>query len=263
VRQVLTNEKYIGNNVYNRTSFKLKKEHVRNAPDMWVRSDDAFEAIVPSEAFFIARGILQERCRRLSNDEMLARLKDLARRSAQLSSHLIDSAEDLPSSNAYRTRFGSLVNAYRLAGYEPERDFRYLEIRKDLRKLYPQLVADVIRRLDAVGASVTRDTNSDLLLINGEFSASMVLSRCQQTPAGSLRWLIQMNRRMVPDITILVRMDPSNQRPADYYLLPIMDIEAPRLLLCETNGAYLDTYQFDSLDYFAALAARKKIEVAA
>jgi DNA invertase Pin-like site-specific DNA recombinase len=37
VHQVLTNEKYIGNNVFNRTSFKLKKKHVWNAPDMWVR----------------------------------------------------------------------------------------------------------------------------------------------------------------------------------------------------------------------------------
>ena len=35
VRTVLTNEKYIGNNVYNRHSFKLKKLHVDNPPEMW------------------------------------------------------------------------------------------------------------------------------------------------------------------------------------------------------------------------------------
>jgi hypothetical protein len=58
-------------------------------------------------------------------------------------------------------------------------------------------------------------------------------------------------------------MDPSNTKPADYYLLPIMDIESPRLLLCETNGAHLDTYQFDNLDYLAKIAMRRKIEVAA
>ena len=54
-----------------------------------------------------------------------------------------------------------------------------------------------------------------------------------------------------------------NRHPIDYYLLPIMDIAAPKLLLCESNGAHLDTYQFQSLDYFAQLAARAKIEVAA
>ena len=46
VRQILTNEKYIGNNVYNRISFKLKKHRIVNQPDMWIRKDRAFEGIV-------------------------------------------------------------------------------------------------------------------------------------------------------------------------------------------------------------------------
>lgn len=58
-------------------------------------------------------------------------------------------------------------------------------------------------------------------------------------------------------------MDEANQNATDYYLLPIMDIATPRVLLCETNGAYLDAYQFESLDYFARLAERRSIEVAA
>jgi hypothetical protein len=37
VHQVLTNEKYIGNNVYHRTSFKLKRKHVVNPQDKWIR----------------------------------------------------------------------------------------------------------------------------------------------------------------------------------------------------------------------------------
>ena len=36
IHQILTNEKYIGNNVYNRTSFKLKVKHVRNPPSEWI-----------------------------------------------------------------------------------------------------------------------------------------------------------------------------------------------------------------------------------
>ena len=32
VHQILINEKYIGNNIWNRTSFKLKKKHVRKWP---------------------------------------------------------------------------------------------------------------------------------------------------------------------------------------------------------------------------------------
>ena len=51
VHQILTNEKYIGNNVYNRTSFKLKVAHRRNEPSDWIRKDGAFEAIVPVDRF--------------------------------------------------------------------------------------------------------------------------------------------------------------------------------------------------------------------
>ena len=91
----------------------------------------------------------------------------------------------------------------------------------------------------------------------------MALSRCRQTATGLLRWLVRIDQTLVPDITILARMDPANQRPADYYLLPIMDIAVPKLILCETNGAYLDTYQFDTLDYFTTMAKREKIEVVA
>jgi DNA invertase Pin-like site-specific DNA recombinase len=61
VHQVLTNEKYIGNNVYNRVSFKLKKLRSPIPPQMWVRKDTAFEAIVSPDVFFTAQGIIRAR----------------------------------------------------------------------------------------------------------------------------------------------------------------------------------------------------------
>jgi hypothetical protein len=41
VHQVLTNEKYIGNNVYNKVSFKLKHKRVVNPREMWIRAEGA------------------------------------------------------------------------------------------------------------------------------------------------------------------------------------------------------------------------------
>ncbi|WP_206360364.1 recombinase family protein, partial [Pseudomonas viridiflava] len=43
VHQLLINEKYVGNNVWNHYSSKLKQKRVRNPPEQWVRSDAAFE----------------------------------------------------------------------------------------------------------------------------------------------------------------------------------------------------------------------------
>ncbi|NCV41055.1 MAG: recombinase family protein, partial [Betaproteobacteria bacterium] len=85
VRQVLTNEKYIGNNVYNRRSFKLKKKHVDNPPEMWIRKEGAFDGIVPVATFMAAQEILAERSKKLTDAELLDHLKALYAECGRLS----------------------------------------------------------------------------------------------------------------------------------------------------------------------------------
>ena len=263
VHQMLSNEKYIGNNVYNRKSFKLKKKRLINAPDKWVRREGAFEPIVVPAMFYTARGIIIERVRRFSDDELLSKLKDLLATHGMLSADLIDSTDGMPSSSAYQNRFDSLLRAYRLAGFTPQKDYGYLEINRHLRKLTAPFVDDVIQKLDKMGAKITRKAGTDELLINGEYTARIVFTRCQQTAAGALRWLIHLESGPLPDITVVVRMDPANQTPADYYLLPRIDLKPAVLRLGESNGVAVDTYRRDTLNFFLTLAARASIEVAA
>ena len=97
VHQVLTNEKYIGNNVYHRTSFKLKRRHVVNPPDKWIRADGAFASIVDPAMFLKAREIILARSRKYTDDEMLELLRSVLSRHGQISGILIDEAEGLPS----------------------------------------------------------------------------------------------------------------------------------------------------------------------
>ena len=262
IRQVLTNEKYIGNNVYNRSSFKLKVKHVKNPPEMWVRSDGAFEAIADTQLFYQAQGIMLERYRRFTDEEMLDRLKHLYRKHGKLSGILIDDTEGMPSSAAYRSRFRGLVRAYRLIGYTPERDYQYIRINKFLRKMHKDIVTEVIHQIQDLGGIVERDKRTDLLTINDEISASIVVARCWQTTAGSLRWLIRFDLGLSPDITVALRMDVANSVPMDYYLLPLIDLEIERLRLSEYNGAHLDTYRFDNLDFFLGMAERAKMWMA-
>lgn len=51
VHQVLTNPKYIGANIYNRRSFKLKHKRIKNPVQMWIWRDGAFEPIVTASLF--------------------------------------------------------------------------------------------------------------------------------------------------------------------------------------------------------------------
>ncbi|WP_302477831.1 recombinase family protein [Ruegeria arenilitoris] len=247
VHQILINEKYIGNNVWNRSSFKLKKRRVQNDPEIWVRAEGAFEGIVDPDLFAAGNAIITARSSKLTDDEMLEGLKEVFEAQGFLSGLVIDEADALPSSSAYRSRFGSLLRAYRLVGFKPDRDYRYIEINRRLRELHPDIVAETIDGIEASGGSVERHPRTDLLTINGEFNVSLVIVRCSETNAGSLRWNIRFDMSLKPDITIAVRMDRPNQRPLDYYLLPSLDMTLPRIRLAEHNGLSLDAYRFETL----------------
>ena len=73
IHQVLINENYIGNNVWNRVSFKLRKKRVRNHPDMWIRADGVFPSIVDRQLFDAAQTIIRARIARMSDQAMLRR----------------------------------------------------------------------------------------------------------------------------------------------------------------------------------------------
>lgn len=263
VHQVLTNEKYIGNNVYNRTSFKLKIQHVRNPRDQWVRRDGAFEAVVPPLLFLQAQSIIAERSRHMDDDQMLELLRQTLQRHGLLSGILIDEDEEAPSSSAYRSRFGSLLRAYSLIGYTPRRDYAYLEINRALRRRHPELIEEMAAGIVSAGGWASRHTATDLLTVNGEFTTSLVIARCKPTAAGSYRWRIRFDASLNPDITVVARMDPSNRTAHDYYVFPAIDYSFETQPVLEDNGFTLDAYRTDSLEGFYQLAGRSPLQEAA
>lgn len=263
VHQILTNEKYVGNNVYNRISFKLKAKRVINPPDAWVRAEGAFEGIVDRDFFEAAQRIIQDRSRRFSDQDLLDHLSDLLAKKGWLSGLVIDEIDDMPSSSTFRHRFGSLVRAYQLVGYSPGRDFRYIETNRALRAMHPDVVNQVVNDISVAGGHVQRDPVSDLLRINEEFSASVVIVRCHTTPAGGLRWKVRLDNGLRPDITVAVRMESDNVAVRDYYLLPWLDVgSCPNLRLAPENGILLDAYRFNSLDAFFDLTRRTRLRAA-
>jgi len=260
VHQILINEKYIGNNVWNKRSFKLKKERVRNAPDQWTRAENAFEAIVDKILFNAAQEIIRTRSRRLSDEEMLDALRNLFVKKGCLSAIIIDESEECPSSSAFQSRFGCLLRCYSLIGYNPGRDYRYIEINRNLRQRHPELIAEILFRIRELGGEITVDPDTDMLIINQEFCASLVLCRCREISTGSLRWKIRLDTGLFPDITIAARMSCDNEQIQDYYLLPSLDIRSNRLNVAQENDAGLDIYRYDTLDALFSLTRRITLE---
>jgi len=263
VHQILTNEKYIGNNVFNRTSNKLKQKRVTNSQDMWIRAEGVFEAIVPAHDFYTIQGMMKERNRRYSDDEMLERLKALHDKNGHLSGIIIDEQPDMPSSSAYQNRFGSLIRAYKLVGFTPKRDYRYIEINRYLRRLHSQAVADTVAKIENIGTAVSVDNETDLIHVNNEFRVSIIICRCFHTGAGANRWKIRLDTGYNPDISIAVRMDTKNENPLDYYLLPAWHFQTPKIRLADSNSTEFDAFRHQSLDQFFNYTRRVPIRDAA
>lgn len=263
VHQLLINGKYVGDNVWNRQSFKLKKKRVRNDPAMWIRSPGAFEEIVARDLFDAAQSIIGARSFRLSDAEMIEALRKVYETKGTLSGIIIDECDGVPSSSAYLSRFGSLLRAYSLVGYSPDRDYAYVEVNRELRRLHPEVTQKVLEGLKCQGSVSWRDCTTDQIIVNDEFSLSVVIVRCTSTPTGLLRWKIRFDTSQMPDITLVVRMDTNNRQPFDYYLFPRLDVAAERLRLAEDNDLLLDAYRFENLDFFYEIAAPVSVAEAA
>ena len=263
VHSILTNPKYAGCNVYNRRSYKLKRKRVKNPPEMWIRREGAFVPVVSTQQFNEALAIIHQRNLHLSDEQLLQRLRDLLQRCGTLSGVLIDEAEEMPSSSAYRHRFGSLVRAYRLIGFTPQRDLSFIEANRLLRQCHIRQMDRIIQALAQCGAHVDRNPQTDILTVNQEFTVSLALARCRSSSAGNHRWLVRLDNSLGPDVTIAARLCPGNVEILDYYLLPGMDALAEKLRLAKDNGLLLDVYRFENLNFFMHMAKRVAVGEAA
>jgi DNA invertase Pin-like site-specific DNA recombinase len=255
VCEVLTNEKYVGNNLFNRTSGKMKSRAKPNPESEWVRKERAFEPIVDMERFCAVQSMYRERNKKTTNEELLKGLRDLYTRQGRLSALIIDEADFLPPSSLFSSRFGGLLRAYRLIGYTPERDYQYVTINQRLRVLHAEIVADVVLTIENLcGRKIPIDPESYLLELNHNLFVSIVISRCFTTPAGTRRWKIRFDTGLHPDITVAVRMDTHNEAIKDYYLLPALEFSQDQIKLAEDNVGILDSFRTDTLDYLLNLS---------
>jgi DNA invertase Pin-like site-specific DNA recombinase len=226
INNILKNEKYIGHLVFNRTSFKLQNVHVRNAPEMWVRRNNAFRPIVDPKLFAKAQRRLSElaHSRKVSDKELLARLKTLWRKKGRLTCSIINGAKTVPKVNIYATRFGSITNAYKRIGFIPSRRYEFAatgaKIDDIICSAARHVIADVERR--SGNASFLRELY--LLTINSNVTVVICIAWAvaDGVVAGKRlrRWDVRKIRYRTSDLILLIRMNATNSNIQDYFLVP-------------------------------------------
>lgn len=259
VLNVLTNEKYIGNNVWNRTSCKLKSPPENNPEELWVRANRAFLPIVDQKTFDAAQVILNKEKVRIADVELLKGLKRVFQKEGKLSMDIIDAAKSIPSASFYARRFGGILKAYELVGYEPYVDFRWVEVRKKIKEAIPEIRNDVLKAFQCSNSSATVDPVTKLVVVNSEITISVVMAwyiSAGRYPSG---WRFNLEHSLRPDITVVARFDFVEMFVRDYLVIPMNEVLPSTKYLSKKKLRKYEEYRFDTLDALGALSKRTSI----
>ena len=250
IGNILGNEAYIGNSVYNRKSFRLKQVMKNNPPELWVRATGLFEPIVDRSIFSNAQKFLTEQYVRLSDEHMLKKLREALAVNGKLSVSIMTAMDGMPSPALYAYRFGSLREAFRHVGYvNSERDFDYLDAR-------PQSDAELFRqasvfatRIRALGVAAIFDTGTKVMTVDGKLAISLRMARYYTAPRHAPAWLVHRRIAEPAGLILALRLDEeTNRKVTDYFLLPLTEMAKERINLTRTHRSRFAAYRCPTMD---------------
>jgi DNA invertase Pin-like site-specific DNA recombinase len=151
---ILSNPKYAGFVVFNRTSRKLGAKNKVNPIEDWVIASTGQEPIIAPERF-LEVAMRRRRIGVRTNAELLADLRKVLQVHGKITARAIDSTIGVPCYDSFVQRFGSLAKAYEDLGYQPKRGyFSNSLLRYKTPKLRKSAIASIARLIRVHGLKV-------------------------------------------------------------------------------------------------------------
>lgn len=179
VKSILSNVKYLGTMVYNRTSSKLSTPKVRNARSAWIEVPDAFESIITRSEFEEAAVRRAENPRKHRREYLIAYLKKLLDEHGYLSGMLLRRLKSGPAPGTYVSHFGSIDAAFAAVGYDGRLNDPRQSVRRhgSTRIRLNLLVQWFISAFEARGLNVRRESLCSLR-IDDSYRLTITLPLC-------------------------------------------------------------------------------------
>lgn len=117
VRRILTDPKYAGSNVWNRSSGRLGRGKISQPKPEWLIEPGAFEAVIDPVLFQQTQAALALQKEAYSSQELLEKLRRVLREKGSLTYRILNESPELPSQNTLIKHFGTLRRAFALAGH--------------------------------------------------------------------------------------------------------------------------------------------------
>jgi DNA invertase Pin-like site-specific DNA recombinase/DNA-binding winged helix-turn-helix (wHTH) protein len=196
VYRILTNEKYAGCNTYGKTTQRLSSISKVVGRQFWTTRVNAFVPIVTREMFERTQRVLRKRGapERKSDAKLIQGMQKVLAREGKLTHRILKKRGVLGC--AYYKRFGSIMNAYKIAGYQPppktvKLSNTQLQLRLLRRNLYDrlkQLFPDRLRFIGLAGQQLPQVAE-----IDGRLRIAVYLCRTAAHPIGGERgWILRL-----------------------------------------------------------------------
>jgi DNA invertase Pin-like site-specific DNA recombinase len=255
VLRVLTNEKYVGNLVYGRTAKKLLGPVEYMPPKSWLRINGALEPIVDAQLFAAAQRILANPWWSFTDNQLLDTLTAALCKYGYLSSRVLSSSRFAPAAVTYRERFGSLTNAYRLIGYKPTQGYPHCKP-EILPSLHREVIWRLISSVERNGGKVQYDEKSKTLRLNDDARVAVVIIPYQEPRTDVAGWTVRFYFFPQCELIVAGRMDKTNKRILDYYLIPRKTYHRTVLRITESNLSKFRKFKLRSFPAFYKSAQR-------
>jgi DNA invertase Pin-like site-specific DNA recombinase len=211
VRNLLKDSHYVGVQVWGRTSAFLSGPVKQRPAAQWAVCPKAFAPIVPEELFVRAQQLCANLTIRLSDDQLLERLRQLLKAKGRLSGRIIDQSRICPGLSTYYARFGGLTKVYALLGYDQPETRSRVMLRQRVFLLRSSLVKEILDAFPGKISEVQRSKRFLPLLRYRKTGllVSVLLARCCSSKAG-LSWLIEAPKSQRKRTTVMGFLDATN-----------------------------------------------------
>lgn len=219
VKQILTNDKYAGTLAFNRSTQRLKSSRRANATSMWVKVENAFEAIVSREQLEAARAERRRRHKQWTDDEMLDVLRKIFVEHGKVTPDLINTSGG-PAVKSYALRFNGIVSAMDQAGVSGPSLSSNTITRYRMRCITRDMAIELERCAAASKAQLDK-LSPRTYRLNG-VTVRLLCTRCRFERSHPC-WKVPLAYDPPVDFVIWVRADQTNERVERIYLIPVTD----------------------------------------
>lgn len=247
VKNVLGGEKYMGYSVFNKRTAKLKTPVVFNEPAAFIRVEGAMAPIISADLFEQAQLERKARLVPWQKEEILMLLRRLHDKCGKVDASLIAAEPGYPAPRYIKEAFGTMADAYLLAGLPITKTLAYARTTRAVRQTLHATIATAKMLIEQAGGTHAPSPAKWCVRINDQVTLKVVVSRSRHDKQGRVRWRIPIHTAPVPDFVLCVQMDNANAAILAYYLVPVADFVEGHIILRGERQDHRGQYRYPSL----------------